>query len=48
MAEFVIGGLPRGNYMVRYGGSEKRMAVNESLAVSIPIADGRRVSIEKL
>jgi len=47
-AEFELKGLEKGEYLVRYGGSENRMPVSDALRLSVPIADAMLITIERL
>jgi hypothetical protein len=46
-AELEIEGLDKGEYLVRYGGSAKRMPVADALKLSLPIADAKLIRIER-
>jgi hypothetical protein len=46
-AELEIKGLDKGEYLVRYGGSAKRMPVSDALKLSLPIADAKLIRIER-
>jgi hypothetical protein len=47
-AELEIGGLAKGDYMVRYASSANRTSVFDTLRLSLPIVDAKLIRIEKV
>ena len=47
-AELEIGGLAKGDYLVRCGSAANRVTVFDTLTLSLPIVDARLIRIEKM